>query len=170
MNTQRSPRPLLAVGLGGLLAGIGDLGFAFIYYGLKFGSTPAGILRSVARGWLGPDEAKIGNSPLVLGFLFHFLIATGVAAVFWLASRLIPALLRWPVITGLLYGGIVYLVMNWVVVPMSAFGGKGGFPQVRWPEFVGHMLLVGLPVALAVAKFAPVTTASKTTPASVASE
>ena len=54
---------------------------------------------------------------------------------------------------GLLYGVAVYLFMNFVVLPLSA---------VRRPPFelgifllnmVEHMLLVGLPIALAIRKF-----------------
>lgn len=142
--------------LGALLCGSFDLLFAFIYFGQRnAGATPERILRSIASGWLGGPAAKEGMFPVYLGFFLHFAIATGIAAVFWLASRFVPRLLRWPLVVGPLYGAIAYCVMNWAVVPLSAAGAKGGFPDIKWVEFVGHLFLVGLPVVWAVREFAP---------------
>jgi hypothetical protein len=52
---------------------------------------------------------------------------------------------------GALYGLVLYAVMTYVVVPLSQAGG-GKLPPWRWENLshiAGHMLLVGVPCALA---------------------
>jgi uncharacterized membrane protein YagU involved in acid resistance len=89
-----------------------------------------------------------------LGCALHFLIALVAAAVYVVASRRLPVLIRRPVLSGLLYGVVVYVVMNWVVVPLSAIP-RGPFrPGLAATLVVIHMLFVGLPIALATARFA----------------
>ena len=135
----------------GLIAGVLDITAAFVVYG-RLGPTPAGILRSVARGMIGARAATGGLGTAALGLGLHFVIACGAAAVYYTASRKWPALNRRPVVSGVLYGVVVWLVMNYVVVPLSAIG--------RWPTFTGvtaiiivvHMLFVGLPIALVVSR------------------
>ena len=92
--------------------------------------------------------------PRRLGLLLHFVIAFGVVATYLLATRLIPALNRRPWLYGLLYGVVVYAVMNLVVVPLSAAAlGSGPTPLVvRVNGVLIHMFGVGLPAALVAAR------------------
>ena len=89
-----------------------------------------------------------------MGLLLHFVIAFGVVATYLLATRLIPALNRRPWLYGLLYGVVVYAVMNLVVVPLSAAAlGSGPTPLVvRVNGVLIHMFGVGLPAALVAAR------------------
>jgi hypothetical protein len=49
----------------------------------------------------------------------------------------------------LLYGVCVYLVMNFVVLPLSAFPTQMTYTPVRVAiNVVAHMVLFGLPIAL----------------------
>src|SRR3546814_1126363 len=73
-----------------------------------------------------------------------------MAAGFYLACKRWPALARKPVLSGSLYGIALYVVMTYVVVPLSN-AGNGGLPAWRWENLshiAGHMLLVGIPCAL----------------------
>jgi hypothetical protein len=89
-----------------------------------------------------------------LGAALHFLIALIWAAVFWLASRRLKVLVRHPVVCGLLYGFAVYAFMYLAVLPLSAAYFKPTFtPYTVSLNGAGHMLLVGLPIALAASKF-----------------
>ena len=139
----------------GLLAGILDITAAFILFGLR-GVTPDRILQSVAAGLLGPGAFKGGAKTAALGAVLHFVIATGAAAVYVLASRRLDALVRHPVPLGLLYGIAVYLVMTFVVVPLSAATRR---PFVLDGTAVImvliHMGCVGLPIALVASRFSP---------------
>ena len=147
------PRAVRAIVWGGLLAGVGDIAFAFVVSWLR-GVGPVRVLQSVASGLLGRAATEGGAATAALGALLHFLIAFAWAAAYWLASRRLTALTRHPVVCGLLYGALVYFVMYFVVLPLSAIY----FPLNRTPSSVllnaaGHMLLVGLPIGLAAAKF-----------------
>jgi uncharacterized membrane protein YagU involved in acid resistance len=54
------------------------------------------------------------------------------------------------VLSGLLYGICVYFVMNFVVLPLSAFPTPITHTPSRMAiNIVAHMLLFGLPIALA---------------------
>jgi hypothetical protein len=136
---------------GGLVVGILDMLFAFTFYGLILGAKPLRIFQSVAAGVLGRTAAVEGGiRTFLLGVLLHFVVATCIATVYYAATLILPVLIRHPVVSGLTYGMIAYLGMNYVVVPLSAIGGRSSTP--RLPIFltgiIGHALLVGLPLGL----------------------
>jgi hypothetical protein len=143
------PRAARAVLWGGLLAGLGDITFAFVVSGLR-GVGPVRVLQSVAGGLLGAAARDGGLATAALGALLHFLIAFIWATVYWLASRRLTFLVQHPVVCGLLYGAAVYAFMYLVVLPLSAAYFKPSFaPSAVLLNTAGHMLLVGLPIALA---------------------
>jgi hypothetical protein len=134
---------------GGLLAGLGDITFAFVVSGLR-GVGPVRVLQSVAGGLLGVAATQGGLATAALGALLHFLIAFVWATVYWLLSRKLRFLVQHPIICGLLYGAAVYAFMYLVVLPLSAIYFKPSFaPSAVLLNAAGHMLLVGLPIALA---------------------
>jgi hypothetical protein len=147
------PRAARAILWGGLLAGAGDITFAFVTAGLN-GVGPVRVLQSVASGLLGPSAREGGLATAALGALLHFLIATTAAAVYWLASRRLKVLVRHAVVCGLLYGLAVYLFMYFVVLPLSAIYFKPSYaPSALLLNSAGHMLLVGLPIALVARRY-----------------
>lgn len=132
---------------GGLVVGILDALDAVIFFGLK-GVTPVRIFQSVGAGLLGRASFDGGWATAALGVFLHFLIAFGVAAVYYAASLRIPALIRHAVVSGLAYGVVVYFVMNRIVVPLSA-APQAAFSFASFLNgVIGHALFVGLPVAL----------------------
>src|SRR5882762_6272787 len=145
------PRAFETILYGGLVVGILDLLFAFTFYGLILGAAPLRIFQSVAAGVLGRTAAFEGGiKTFLLGLLLHFVVATCIAAVYYAASLIFPVLLRFAVISGLIYGMVAYLGMNYVVVPLSAIRKSPGPLQlpIFLTEIIGHALLVGLPIAL----------------------
>jgi hypothetical protein len=86
----------------------------------------------------------------LIGILLHFLVATCIAAVYYLATVVLPVLIRHPVVSGLIYGVVAYFGMKYLVTPLSAIGARGTLPRlpILITELIGHALLVGLPVAL----------------------
>ena len=146
-------RAVQAIVWGGLLAGLGDITFAFVVSGLR-GVGPMRVLQSVASGLLGEAAKDGGAATAALGAVLHFLIAFVWATVFWLASRKLKFLVQHPVVCGLLYGAFVYGFMYLVVLPLSAAYFKPTFTLYTVSlNGAGHMLLVGLPIALAAYKF-----------------
>ncbi len=134
---------------GGLIAGTDDLIFAFAYYGLKLR-----VFQSVAAGLIGRDAAFAGGVPtLLLGVALHYLIASIWTALYWLASRRRPVLVKHAVPAGLAYGLIIFYGMNQLVLPLSALHAKAWPPSLPWGPVAMHMLIIGLPIALVVRKF-----------------
>ena len=150
-------RAARAIVWGGVLAGVGDIMFAFVMSGLR-GVGPVRVLQSVASGLLGTAARDGGLATAALGGVLHFLIAFVWATVFWLLSRKLRFLVQHPVVCGLLYGFAVYAFMYLVVLPLSAAYFKPTFtPYTVSLNGAGHMLLVGLPIALAARKFTDTT-------------
>jgi len=145
--------PFAAIFWGGLLAGLFDLTQAFIAFSLT-GSTPFRILQGVASGIFGPHSRQMGSTSAAIGLLCHFTIAFGAATVYYLISRRIRALVEHPVISGLIYGELVFMFMYWVVIPLSAIGHVRYNLATYLTGPIGHPLLIGLPIALCVRHFA----------------
>lgn len=145
------PRALKSIVYGGLLVGIFDMLFAFTFYGLTLGVPPLRIFQSVASGVLGRPAAVAGGvKTFLLGLFLHFVVATCIASVFYLVARLVPLVLRYAVVSGLLYGIAAYFGMKYLVVPLSAIARRGELPRlpILLTEVIGHAVLVGLPLAL----------------------
>ncbi len=116
-------------------------------------TRPVLIPENIASGILGKAAFGGGTHAVILGIVAHFFIATCVAAVYYIASLRFDALVRYPVISGLLYGFLVYLVMHALVLPLSNVA-HGTLPRIYIvTEFIEHAFFVGLPVALIVRYF-----------------
>jgi hypothetical protein len=119
------------------------------------GMAPSKVLQSVASGVLGKRAFGGDLGTAALGLLLHFSIMAVIATVFYEASRRMPMLDGPWLWRGLAYGLAVYLVMSFVVVPLSAFPGK--VVPNAWAFFEGalvHMLCVGVPIAFICARSA----------------
>ena len=165
---------LSAILLGGLVAGVLDIVYAFAVYGpLSYGLSPIEVLQSVAAGWMGREASRAGGlETAFVGLGTHFFIATLMAAAFVLMASRFRPLTRNALMWGLLYGFLLYTVMNYVVVPLSSAGAGGHFPidlaeasqrllrsfsklntdatypWMIWGTLFTHTALVGLPIAL----------------------
>jgi hypothetical protein len=152
-----SSNALLAIFWGGLACGVFDITQAMVAFYLQSGLKPVTVLQLVASGLLGRASFQGGIKTAALGAFLHLFIAFSWAAIYYLASRRLLFMTEKPVIAGLIYGEFVWIVMTFVVLPLSAIH--------RWPTWnkasiitgpIGHMFLVGLPIALAVKRWAPV--------------
>ena len=92
---------------------------ALVAYKLAFGMTPVAIYQFVASGLLGQAAYAGGAATALLGLAMHFLVAFSAAAVFVLASERLPQLRRDAVGWGLAFGVGVFVVMSFVVIPLS---------------------------------------------------
>ena len=142
-----------AVLWGGLIAGTLDIADALIFHGVR-GVAPWRILQAIASGLLGRDAFTGGAWTATLGLGLHFFIATTAAAVYALASLRLPVLIARPVLCGAAYGLIVNVVMQYIVLPLSAFrpGPPAAAGTIDWGEvnlWLAHVFCVGLPIAFA---------------------
>jgi hypothetical protein len=146
----RSSQAYRAIGWAGLLAGSLDITVAFVEAGLE-GRSPVSLLQGIAGGLLGMSSFRGGLATAALGAFFHFLIATTASAVFYLASRKLKFMVKHAIPSGLLYGVAVYIFMNYIVLPMSAYHTKIARPSMV--DVAVLMFMVGLPISLMVRKF-----------------
>lgn len=141
-------RVLPALFWGMMAVGVLDGLYAVIFWGLR-GAGWQRVFQGVSAGLLGRDAAVAGGAQTAyLGLAIHFFISACVVGVYFLASKRYPALIRRPILYGLVYGVIVYIVMNFVVIPLSAIT-PGAF-SLKWfcIHATGHAFCVGLPAVL----------------------
>lgn len=136
--------------LGGVIAATLDIAYAFVFYG-AYGTPPVRLLQSIASGLLGREAYAGGYPAAALGALLHYCISICAAATFFAASLRLRWLSGHPVVAGAAFGLGVFVVMNFVVVPLSAFPHRLAFPPlVLACGLLAHMFLFGLPIALCV--------------------
>ena len=152
MNNSRFFKALL---LCLLIAGTLDISDALIFYGLR-GVPPAGLLRFIAGCLLGVSALHGGLAMAALGLAIHYTITLFWAALFLVAATRISFLTRHAIASGLLYGGLIYVVMNFVVLPLTRLPPRSHHlaPAVLVNGVLALMLFMGLPIALIARRFA----------------
>jgi hypothetical protein len=143
-GTRPRRRVLTAIVAGGLTAATCDFIAAMLIYHL-----PAlTVGHAVARGWFGKAAMQGGNDVAAIGIASHYAILLIAAAIFVLTSLRSPILRRRAWITGPLFGVCIYVVMHFVIVPLSAAKSSNPHGVQFVEEFLGHMFVIGLPIAL----------------------
>jgi hypothetical protein len=138
--------------LAGLVSGGFDAVYAMVYFGTSRGIQPHRIFQHIASGLLGTASYELGWKSVLLGVFCHFTIALGAAAIFSLAAALFPGLLKRALLVGPLFGLMIYLCMNFVVIPLSRVTARSGPTPVDVVVLgvIVHMFLIGLPIVLIV--------------------
>ena len=145
--TVRPPSAVPTVLAAGVLSAALDLLFACVFYGIRNGVAPLRIFQTIGSGWFGTDSFQMGWTSGAIGIASHFGILIVAAALYFLAARRIPALTRQALWCGLAYGAVIYLVMNYVVVPLSnaPHGKRALVPTIA--ELCSHLFFVGLAIS-----------------------
>ncbi|HXM17150.1 MAG TPA: hypothetical protein VN933_18045, partial [Candidatus Eremiobacteraceae bacterium] len=109
-----------------------------------------------AAGLLGPGVIAGGGAGIyLLGLVLHYFIACSAAGIFYGVSRRLRFMTEHWVVCGLFFGMAVQLVMGYIVLPLSALHSRGPFDlKGIWLGFGVHMVIVGLPIAGCVRRFA----------------
>ena len=143
---------LRAILLGGSLCALPDGTCVTLLYNAK-GIKPVQMWQAVASAILGPSSFRDGWAAGLLGIALHCFVAWSVASVFVLASRNAPILLQHPIFTGIAYGLLVFVVMNMVVVPLSAMPKRPVNMSVVLTQLAMHIALVGVPISISARYF-----------------
>ncbi len=143
-------RPFPSIVVGGLVVGVLDLIYAVLVYSPQ---KPILIPQTIASGLLGIKSYGGGARTATLGVVLHFFIAFGAATVYYLASRKFSFLIDRAILSGFIYGALVYLFMHLVVLPVSAAPTRDMPLIYKACEFVEHWFCVGLPIALSVRRY-----------------
>ena|SRR6266568_540882 len=134
---------LAAILLGGFIAGTIDVGAA----ALINMASPILILHFIAGGLLGKTALAGGAPVALLGLVLQWAMSLIIAAVYVVASGWLPILRRLWIVGGLAYGAVIFFVMNYVVVPLSAWAKWPDFTAEKFAENMFAMLLFGLIVS-----------------------
>jgi len=141
---------MVGVLLGGGIAATLDIVYAILRNG-GYGKAPLWTLQSVASGWLGSAAFESGWPGGILGLVSHYSILFVGAAAYYAASRRAPMLRAQAWACGAFFGVLVYLFMNFVVMPLSAFPYQLSYPPLRLLEgFASHAVFVGIPIGLVI--------------------
>jgi uncharacterized membrane protein YagU involved in acid resistance len=144
----RSPASILWIGF---IAGTLDITENLVF-NLFRGITPWRVFQYIASGLIGTQAFQVGWASVVLGVILHYTIALVWTAIFYLAARRVPIIMRRPILSGLIYGDLVYLIMNFIVLPLS------GVPHTRNAitlasrinAVLALLVCIGLPISLLV--------------------
>jgi len=142
-----APGPVaLGIVIGGSTAGILDIFVASAINHLG----PGVILQAIASGLLGKASFQGGQLTIGLGLLLQLAMSLIIATVYGLASTRLPILIRRPVSLGAVFGVGVFMVMNLIVVPLSAAVHPKHPPTIAAIVLnLDAMILFGLIVSLA---------------------
>lgn len=153
MRTQNLS-PIAAILWGALVAGVLDIAAVFAFW-IARSVPPDAILRSIATSVLGSSAHQGGGVAALLGLGLHFFVSFVFAAAYVFAALRAPVLKQRPILFGVLYGALAYMIMTFAVVPLSLadFGGSWPPPPFHFAVSVSiHLFLFGAPIALAASR------------------
>jgi hypothetical protein len=111
------------------------------------------VWQTVASGILGPRAFERGWRSGTLGLALHFVISFTIATIYVIASLHLPFLLDHALIAGGLYGVAVYLVMTYIVLPLSRRPARPFNLKFAATQLVIHVVIIGWSIALSARYF-----------------
>jgi hypothetical protein len=150
-QTNYQNHALRGILLGGFFAGLAD----FIYPTVKTvinGGPWVRPWKGVASGLLGQAARDGGLEMVLLGAALHWFICISAAAILYFVASRVKFIPRQWILLGIIHGLAVLLVMNYVILPLSAIG-QGIYPLATLHiSAFWHIVLVGLPTAFFVSR------------------
>ena len=133
----------------GLIAGALDATAASVQYYSITGDNPAKVFRYVATAAFGNQVHTSGTlfGWAAVGLVLHFIIAISFAFFFFKFYSYIKKLLPNWIVAGIVFGLLVWAVMNLIVVPVS-FGKPYVFHLEKSATAAAILIIaIGLPVS-----------------------
>ena len=136
--------------IGGLIIGLLHLIIEdWIVFSLLYKSPFISVLQYIASAALGNAAFAGGFATALLGVLFRLFTALVIAAVFIVSADQIFLLRRNLILGSILYGFSVFVVMNFIVLPLSAAPTLPPPTPFQLIETViDHILTIGLPLGI----------------------
>ena len=147
--SRQSTYPAVTIAIAGAVAGAIDLGFNTVK-ALSAGTSVLRPWKGVAAALLGKDAIiRGGDAMAVVGLGLHFLITIGAAAIYYLAAKRLGWLIRHRFLSGLVFGTLFFLVLNYVILPLTVIG----HPLYTGAQTIAiaipsHIIMIGLPISL----------------------
>jgi hypothetical protein len=137
------------VAIAGGVAGAIDLAFNIVK-GVNAGTSVLRPWKGVAAALLGKDAViQGGDAMATVGVGLHFLITIGAATIYYLVAKRQGWLVRHAFLSGLVFGTLFFLAMNYVILPLS-FIGHPLYVGAQTIAFAlpAHIIMIGLPISL----------------------
>lgn len=127
---------------GGLLIAVGDALFAIAVWFEWNTKGLTQVFQSIAVGVLGKASYEGGTATALLGAGLHVAMAIAFVAICVGLSFRFRLLIEKPVAAGLIYGVGLYVVMNFVVMPLSRVDASPSFEHLDTMAMsvVAHMV------------------------------
>lgn len=131
--------------LTGLIAGTLDIISALVVSQLSL----ANMFHYIASGAIGREAAFSGGiATMMLGFFIHYLIAFSWTILFFVLYPKVKLLQGNKYVIGVLYGALVWVVMNLIILPMTYIGSRPLVFKNILVNMIILMVMIGLPVSL----------------------
>jgi uncharacterized membrane protein YagU involved in acid resistance len=131
----------------GFIVGCLDIISALIYFRIRTGRDPLIVLKYISSAVLGKSAFTGGTSVVLLGLLFHFLIAFAFTLLFFLLYPKLANIRKNRLLLGILYGLFIWTIMNLLIVP-STLITRAPF---NWTGAIINMLIlivaIGIPLS-----------------------
>jgi hypothetical protein len=146
------PSWVIRVAAGAGVAAVLDAAAAFVLYVLiahryNFETLLQYIATGVTSHAFRSGGAGIGTA--ALGFAIHGALAAGFAVGYAVALKPLSRSLPGAVVSGLLYGAVVWVVMAGAVLPILHVAHEPAGGRYWWAFLADHALFVGVPIAVA---------------------
>lgn len=143
--TGGSAAPAVRAGVAGLIAGL-PLAMWLMIVGIfasNLWAPPQGTAQAVGIGHAGHDFQVL---PFILGVMGHMTNSIILGLVFLGVAVLLNLRGLGSVIVGMIYGIVVYEIINWVVLRGLLSGTSGSFLSAdpEWSRIIGHLMFGAL--------------------------
>src|SRR5579859_739231 len=142
-------KPLPALLILTLVFGTLDILDALLFWGFSMDVAPLDVFQGIASGLLGSSAFHGGASAAALGALIQYAGFFCLLGLYYLAVGRLPPLGGKPLAYGLGYGLASYLVIHYLILPMTAFHIVTGFYVAAFANaLMAQTVFIGLPSAL----------------------
>lgn len=142
-------RPLPALLILTLVFGTLDIMDTLLFWGFSMDVAPLDVFQGIASGVLGSGAFHGGVATAALGALIQYGGFLCLLGLYYLAVTRLPFLSRAPLPYGLSYGLLSYLVIHYLILPMTAFHIVPGFYLAGFVNaLLAQTASIGLPSAV----------------------
>jgi hypothetical protein len=105
--------------ISGIVGGLHALVNCLVQF-IFFRSSPVYVFQFASSTLLGTSAFESGLSSVLPGIALYFVISFIFVSLFVVATSGIPVLARYPIVVGTVYGLLIWIIINLIVLPISA--------------------------------------------------
>ncbi len=152
-NYIRRRSALKAIFAAWLVAATLDITAATLNYLFTFGGRLTILYQFIASGVFGRNAFSGGLLMALLGLLFHYTIALIWTLIFYFLFPRVKVFQRNRLVTGIIYGLVVWTAMNLVVLPLSGVPHIPFRPVQTTLAVLYVVFCIGVPISMIIGKF-----------------